>query len=123
MLFDTVFNDYYTNVNKPRKYVPYNLVKISNTEYALEFNVLGMSQDELDIEVQNNKLYVSGTPKVSDNRDYIVNHLSLKPFNLEFSLQEQIEVRSAKVNNGILTVALEMVIPEEKKPKKIAITH
>jgi len=123
MLFDAIFPEYNTNLSKPRNYIPYNLVKISDTEFVLEFNVIGMSRDEIDVEVQNNKLYVSGEPKKSTEREYIINHISTKPFNLEFSLQEQIEVRSAKVKDGILTVNLELVIPDEKKPKKINIEH
>jgi molecular chaperone IbpA len=124
MLFETMFSDFYSKANTPsRKYVPYNLVKLEDDKFALEFNVAGMNEDELNIEVKNRRLCISGNSKKKDNKDYIVNHWSLLPFNIEFTLQEQVEVESAKFKNGILTVNLELVVPEEKKPKKISITH
>lgn len=124
MLFETIFPEFYSKINEPsRKYVPYNLVKSGDDKFALEFNVAGMNEDELTIEVKNRKLCISGKSKQKDDKDYIVNHWSLLPFNIEFTLQEQVEVEGAKFKNGILTVNLELVVPEEKKPRKIAIEH
>lgn len=123
MLFDTLFPEYYTTTNYSKRYVPYNLVKRSDTEFSLEFNVAGMNEDELSIEVQNNKLYVAGAPKNKESKDYIVNNIKVAPFDLVFTLKDQIEVREAAFKNGILIVNLELVIPEERRPKKILITH
>lgn len=123
MLIDTLFPEYYTTSSYSKRYVPYNLVKHSDTEFSLEFNVAGMNEDELSIEVQSNKLYVSGEPKKKEAKEYIVNNIKVAPFDLVFTLKDQIEVREAAFKNGILTVNLELVIPEEKKPKKIVIAH
>jgi molecular chaperone IbpA len=125
MIFDNMTLN--TLLNEPkryaRKYVPYNLVRVSNTEIAVELNVAGLNEDDLNVEVQANKLYVTYDPKQKDSRKYIVNHISYSPFTLEYTLDDDYKVRDANFKNGILTINFELVIPEEKRPKKIKITH
>ncbi|CAB4141260.1 IbpA Molecular chaperone (small heat shock protein) [uncultured Caudovirales phage] len=125
MLLDTLFPEFYTNdpsYNTVRS-IPYNLIKLSDTELYLEFNVAGIDEADLDIEVKENTLKVSGNPKRKDAVEYVVNRLNFRPFSNTFTLRDNFEVKSAKVKNGILTVSMELIVPEEKKPRKILLTH
>lgn len=125
MLLDTLFPEFYTNdpsYNTVRS-IPYNLIKLSDTELYLEFNVAGIDEADLDIEVKENTLKVSGDPKRKDAVEYVVNRLNFRPFSNTFTLRDNFEVKSAKIKNGILTVSMELIVPEEKKPRKILLTH
>jgi len=77
-----------------------------------------------DVELKENVLTVRGERKRDDSTEleYLHKGISNRDFTRTFPLAEHIEVRGAKVKNGILAIALEQVIPEEQKPKKIAIT-
>jgi molecular chaperone IbpA len=76
-----------------------------------------------DVELKENVLTVRGEKEKSDTEiDYLHKGISARNFVRTFPLAEHIEVRGATVRNGILAVALEQVIPEEDKPKKIQIT-
>ena len=67
------------------------------------------------------------TVKGGTNRDsegeYLVHGISMRDFERTFTLAEYVEVNSAAMINGILTIKLERIIPEEKKPRKILLTH
>lgn len=103
-------------------YPPYNLVKNGDDKYVIEISVAGFSIDDIDITVDNQKLVVSGDNKNSTNEvTYIHKGIASRGFTRQFYLAEYVEVVSATIINGILTINLEKVIPEDKKPKKIKI--
>jgi molecular chaperone IbpA len=103
--------------------IPYNLVKLNNTEFCLEFNVAGVDKDEIELEFEKNKLHISAKPKTKNEKDYIINGITKGYFSNTFKLKDDVEVQEANLKNGILSVKLKMVIPEGKKPKKINIKH
>lgn len=124
--FDSVFEDLnrtFTNTKTEGNYPPHNVVKIDDTHYVIEVAVAGFAEDEIDLELKDNALTVRGEQsKNEDEVEYLHKGISARNFVRTFPLAEHIEVRGATVKNGILAVALEQVIPEEDKPKKIAIT-
>jgi len=110
-----------TNTNYP----PHNVIKTGEETVTIEIAVAGFAENELDIKLDNNALIISGR-KVREeilNHEYLHRGLSSRDFTQTFPLAEHVEVIHAEVKNGILSVYLERKIPEEKKPKSIAITY
>lgn len=105
-------------------YPPYNIIRVSENQYEIEVAVAGFSEDELDIEMQNGELFVRGESKAENTRtgNYIHQGIAARNFTRTFALADNVEVKGAVVKNGILTVKLEVFVPEHEKPKKIAIT-
>jgi molecular chaperone IbpA len=99
------------------------VVQIDETHYVIEVAVAGFADDEIDVELKENVLTVKG--EQSGNRDevtYLHKGISNRNFVRSFPLAEHVEVRGATVRNGILSIDLEQIVPDEQKAKKIAIT-
>ena len=104
-------------------YPPYNIIQENDTECIVEMAVAGFSSDDLDIEVENNKLTVIGKKDVKmDDAKYRHQGIAYRNFSRSFALADHIEVNGASVNDGVLRIYLEQQVPEELKPKKIEIT-
>lgn len=105
-------------------YPPYNIIKLSDTLYAIEVAVAGFSESELNAEVVANELVISGQSDAKDisKIEYLHHGIAARNFVRRFALADNVEVRSAIVKNGILTVNLEHIIQESAIPKRIAIT-
>jgi len=101
-------------------YPPHNIVKYSETDYLIEMAVAGFSQEELNVEVKGRTLTVTGE-HVSRGREFIHRGISTKKFKRVFRLSEYTQVVGADLVDGILAVKLEVVLPEEKRPRKISI--
>ena len=105
------------------KYPPYNVLRLSDNSYAIEVAVAGFAEDELTVEVQKNVLTIQGQKVESvDSPEYLYKGIGTRSFARQIPLAEGIEVKGAKVQNGVLTIELDRVIPEEDQPKRIAIT-
>lgn len=124
--FDSLFeqlNRTFANSKSDGNYPPHNVVKLDDTHYVIEVAVAGFNEDEIDVELKENVLTVKGEQaKKEDEIEYLHKGISARNFTRTFPLAEHIEVRGATVKNGILAIALEQVVPEEDKPKKIQIT-
>lgn len=102
-------------------YNDYNLVKLNESEVLLEFFVPGATESDVDVEVCGNTLTVSSSG--TDEREYLYRGVKRSRINHKLNLRDDVVVKSATVKNGILGITLEIQIPEEKKPRKILITH
>jgi molecular chaperone IbpA len=126
--FDQLFEQMertFANSRSNDNYPPHNVVKLNDTHFVVEVAVAGFKQDEIDVELKDGVLVVKGEKAKADEEtkpEYLHKGISARNFTRSFTLAENVEVRGATVENGILAVALELVIPEEKQPKKIAIT-
>ena len=121
-MFETL-NRTFANSKSDGNYPPHNVVKLDETHYLIELAVAGFDQTEIDVELKENVLTVKGErAKKEDEIEYLHRGISSRNFVRTFPLAENVQVRGASVKNGILAVALEQVIPEEQRPKKIAIT-
>jgi molecular chaperone IbpA len=125
--FDSVFNRLLSaTANQTTNYPPYNIIKESDDKYAIELAVAGFRDGEIDVTVENNTLTVSGE-KIStqdeETTEYLHRGISARSFLRTFTVGEYVEVVGAEIQDGILTIKLERQVPEEKKPKKIAITY
>ena len=102
-------------------YPPYNIVKTDENFYELQLAIAGFTQDDLDIEVKDGILTIEGKKEGADEKNYIHKGISARAFRRTFTLNDTIVINGAYLTDGILTVELENVIPEEKKPRKIEI--
>jgi len=102
---------------------PYNIKKTSDNTYVIEMAVAGFSQQDIEIEIDGDKLYVRG--KIESDKEtqdnFLFRGIANRAFTRTFALNEEIEVKDAEMFNGLLQVVLERIIPEHKKPKKIEV--
>ena len=106
-------------------YPPYNIKKTGDNTYVVEIAVAGFSQQDIDIELNDGKLIVKGNVNQNEKQDesFLFKGISNRAFTRSFILDDQIEVQDAEMFNGMLTIFLERIIPEHKKPKKIEIKN
>lgn len=124
--FDQMFDELLrqTAGTNSTNYPPYNVVKHSEDKFSIELAVAGFKEGDIDITVEKNQLSVKGEKAVEINNDveYLHRGISSRNFHRTWTLADHVEVAGAEVRDGILTVQLERQVPEEQKPKKIAIT-
>ena len=120
--FDRVLDRMREATPGQNNYPPYNIVKTDEDHYAIELALAGFKDDEISIEVKDGVLSVEGRKDEEETETkYLHKGISARHFRRTFTLSDTIVVRDADFVNGILTIGLENVIPEEKKPRKIAI--
>ena len=102
-------------------YPPYNIRKVDDTHYVIEMAVAGFGQNEIDIEIDGGKLVVKGNVTTNDANDFLFKGIASRDFTRSFALNDQVEVKDAELFNGMLKIALERLIPEEKKAKKVPV--
>ena len=103
-------------------YPPYNIRKTGDNTYTIEMAVAGFGQSEIDIEIDGGKLIVRGNVNTENEaNDYIFKGIAARAFTRSFAIDDQIEVKDAELFNGMLKIALERLVPEEKKPKKVVV--
>jgi molecular chaperone IbpA len=103
-------------------YPPYNITKTGELSYAIQLAVAGFEEKDIEIEYAENKLTVKGNILANSEAQEIIHQgIANRDFTRTFALNEDVEVRGAELRNGLLTIALERIVPEHKKPKKISI--
>ena len=121
--FDHIF-DQLENIHRHAKdhYPPHNVVKESEMKYTLEMAVAGFRKDHIDIELKEGVLTIKGNRPARREQDkYVHKGISARNWEKSFRLSEYTEVTGADLVDGILTVSLEVILPEEKQPRKIKI--
>jgi len=101
-------------------YPPYNIKKVDEEHFVIEMAVAGFGKHNLDIEIKDDTLTISGSLDTED-KDYIYQGIANRAFTRKFTLADTVVVKNAELANGLLKIALERFIPEEKKAKKIDI--
>lgn len=123
--FDQLFEElqHLEQRSKDSGYPPFNLVKYNETNYGIEMAVAGFDESELDVEVENGELVIRGTHHTAETNEteYVHRGIAARDFVKRIKLAEGVEVNSAHVKNGILTVKLVQFIPEPVK-QKVAIS-
>lgn len=123
--FDSMLDDYFYPVNKTlTNYPPYNLVRTGDETYEITMAIAGFNKDEIQVEVVDRELKITGNKSVTvipEGQEVLYQGLAMRDFDRSFKLAEYIEVRGAKMEDGLLTVALERILPEAAKPKLIEI--
>jgi molecular chaperone IbpA len=127
--FDNMFDEL-MRVNAQQSstnYPPYNIVQINEDEYMISLAVAGFGLDNLSVTKDKKFLIIEGKEYQPDSEKIVPNYLhkgiSNRDFRREFQLADHVEISNAHLELGILSVYLKREVPEDAKPKTIAITY
>ncbi len=107
-----------------QSYPPYNIERTDETHYRITLAVAGFAEKELNVEVREGVLTAQGKkedPGKTEHAAYLYQGIAGRAFERRFQLAENVEVRGAKLENGLLHIDLERIVPEEQKPRRIPI--
>ncbi len=113
-----------SRLDQGSSFPPYNIKASGEDQYEITMAVAGFSDADLEITSENNKLIVSGNiQNESDNEEgtYLYRGIATRSFERRFNLADHVRVTGARLDNGLLHIDLEREIPEEMKPRSIAI--
>jgi len=122
--FDRLFGDMdrlFTRANQQPSYPPYNIEKISDSEYLITIAVAGFSKGDIKVTVDNGVLNVLGHKEDPDKQTLIHQGIANRDFQRTWNLAEFVEVESAVCKDGMLEIHLKQEVPEALKPKEIEI--
>ena len=122
--FDRIFDDLerMTNQHKQDRYPPHNVVRHTEDEYLIELAVIGFKEKDIEISTHDGILTVKGNREQRrDQSLYVHKGISGRKFERSFRLSEFVEVTGADLADGLLTIHLKRIIPEEKRPRIISI--
>ena len=125
--FDSIFDEFDRMLESTERYntnyPPYNIHRVDDHNYKIEVALAGYSKEDIEIELKENNLTVRNKPKEKVVNDNGVIHkgISTRQFERSFTISEDIKVKDAELINGLLTIDLERIIPEEKKARLISI--
>lgn len=124
--FDRLFNllDAAATQDASNGYPPYNIERTAENDYRIEVAVAGFRPDELNVEVKENVLTVTGRKAVNDDapeRRFLHRGLAERNFERRFQLADHMVVDGADLSDGLLSIALRREIPEQLKPRTIPI--
>lgn len=103
-------------------YPPYNIERTGENEYRIEIAVAGFKPEELNVEVKENLLTVTGRKAANDEaKQYLHRGLAERNFERKFQLTDYLVVVDADLSNGLLSIALKRELPEALKPRTVEI--
>ena len=127
--FDDMFDQFESMLDNgglvQSNYPPYNIRKVGNDRYAIELAVAGFSKNDVEVEFEDNLLTVK-TKKVDKTVEKNANEIihkgiSQRSFSRSFTIAEDVKVNGAELQDGLLTINCEKIVPEQKKKKLIPI--
>ena len=121
-LFDRLASFDAKETLRPANYPPYNIVKKDEYKYEIELAVAGISAKDITIEhnPETGVLTVEGS-KGGTEDNYLHKGIAERNFVRTWTLADNVEVTGADLNDGLLKVELERIVPEAKRPKTIKI--
>ena len=122
--FDRVFDqlqNYASHNATSSGFPPYNIRKEGDYSFVIELALAGFSKKDIEVEVADGLLTIRSVKENDENDSNIYRGISYRKFNRKFTLADDIVVNDASLENGMLVISLERIIPEEKKPRKIEI--
>ena len=121
--FDHLFDELENITNHAKDtYPPHNVVKDGDMKYDIELAIAGFSKDDISIELKDHVLTITGEREARrDQNKYVHKGISGRKFVKSFRLSEYAEVNGADLTDGILTVSIEVVLPEKMRPQQISI--
>ena len=128
--FDRLFNEFETQMNSATNsqgYPPYNISKDGDDLYSITLAIAGFKKSEIDVELEDGNLLITGTIKpdesgAMDNIEFLHKGIAERDFVRSFKLAEYVEVKSAKLEDGLLKVELFRNVPDALKPQKIKVS-
>ena len=121
--FDSMFDRFFGDVDRSESatgYPPYNIRKDEENIYTIEMAVAGFSKEDLEAELKEGILTVRSKQGQEDG-EYLHRGIAKRAFSRSFTLSDDVVIKGADLINGMLTISLERIIPEEKKSRMIEI--
>ena len=127
--FDSMFDQFESMLGNggmvQSNYPPYNIRKAGKDKYAIEVAVAGFNKDDVEVEFEDNFLTVR-TKKIDktvekDGDEIIHKGISQRSFSRSFTIADDVKVSEAQLQDGLLTINCEKIVPEQKKKKLIPI--
>jgi len=119
------FNDQFVRWENNKKitstFPPYNVKKVDEDNFLVELAVAGYDREDLDVTVDKDTLIIKSNRDNEEEGDFLHKGIAGRNFTQTFTLGEYMVVKSASLDNGLLTVRIEREVPEEAKPKTIKI--
>ena len=122
--YDRIFEQlqrYAANNVQSTGFPPYNIRKEGDYNFIIEMALAGFGKKDIEVEVADGTLSIRSVKENSEDDSTVYRGISYRKFERRFTLADDILVKNAKLENGMLNLVLERVIPEEKKPKLITI--
>lgn len=120
---DNIFNSL-AGFEKPNnKYPPYNIVK-GPYSYSIEMALAGWKMDELSIVMEKNVLTIEGgksSDGLSEHDEFVHKGIANRSFKSQFTIGDRVHINDAQLNNGMLVISMNVIIPDEEKPLTIPI--
>jgi molecular chaperone IbpA len=109
--------------NQGKSYPPHNVICVDENEYRIDVAVAGFSQEDLTVELTDRFLTIEGARDEATQvvEEFLYKGISSKSFKKRFNLADNVRVIGSKLSNGILSIILERVVPDEQKPMLIDI--
>jgi molecular chaperone IbpA len=120
----SLFDDLVGHDNGTPGYPPYNIERTGENDYRITVAVAGFSEPELNIEVKESTLTITGNKQAKTEEkkgETLYQGIAARAFERVFQLADHVQVKGASMENGLLHVDLVREIPEAKKPRQITI--
>ena len=111
-------------IDKPESpnYPPYNIRKIDDLKYSIDLALAGFGKKDISVDYADNSLTIKSIKDESKKDDIVHRGISHRSFTRTFALSDDVIVNDAKFENGLLSIELEKIVPEEKRPQEIKIS-
>ena len=119
-VFDTL-NRYVDNNATSTGFPPYNIRKEGDYNHVIEMALAGFGKEDIEVEVADGTLSIRSVKENSEDDSTVYRGISYRKFDRKFTLADDIIVNGAKLENGMLSLELERVVPEEKKPRRVTV--
>tara|TARA_A100001011_G_scaffold399535_1_gene508663 strand:+ start:2361 stop:2807 length:447 start_codon:yes stop_codon:yes gene_type:complete len=123
-LFEQMFRGDLHQTHQQGNYPPYNIEKTGDFTYDIQLALAGFTKKDVSVKYADNELTISSNhEKWDDDKKQSLVHqgISKRKFTRTFTLADDIEIKEAELKDGLLTVSLEKIIPDNKKPRTIKI--
>jgi molecular chaperone IbpA len=126
--FESMFDEFLRLDSRQDNYPPYNIVQIDENEYMISLAVAGFGPENLKVTKDRNFLVVEGNPiapihEGDASHTFLHKGIGTRHFKREFKLADHVDIVNADLELGILSIHLKREIPEQERPKTIAITY
>ena len=119
-VFDTL-NRYVDNNIQSTGFPPYNIRKEGDYNYVIEMALAGFGKKDIEVEVTDGTLSIRSVKENVDDDSNLYRGIAYRKFERKFTIADDVMVNDAKLENGMLSIALERIVPDEKKPRLITV--
>ena len=122
--YDRIFDNlarYVDNNTTSTGFPPYNIRKEGENNYVIEMALAGFGKKDIEVEVTDGTLSIRSVKENVDDDSNLYRGIAYRNFERKFTIADDVMVNDAKLENGMLSIALERIVPDEKKPRLITV--